>query len=170
MTDATSDVRRTQPERRARSRTALLEAAARGMSRYGYAAVSLESIAQDAGYSRGALYHQFAGKEELAIAVVRWVEETWNTEVGWLLTAGGDPVQALLAVARGHAVYCRRDVSRVLLTLRVELGEREHPVGQLITEVVGAVVDGCAQLVEAGRALEQHSPGPPRRTSPPPSW
>jgi hypothetical protein len=32
-----------------------------------------------------------------------------------------DPVEALLAVARGHAVYCRRDIARVLLALRENL-------------------------------------------------
>ena len=62
----------TQAERRARSRGALLEAAARGLSRYGYGNLKLEEVAREAGYTRGALYHQFSGKEDLALAVVRW--------------------------------------------------------------------------------------------------
>lgn len=68
--------RATRQERRARSRRALLETAARGLSTYGYATLNLERVASDAGYSRGALYHQFSGKEDLALAVVGWVEET----------------------------------------------------------------------------------------------
>ena len=48
-----------QAERSARSRGALLEAAARGLSRYGYGNLNLERVAAEAGYTRGALYHQF---------------------------------------------------------------------------------------------------------------
>ena len=73
---------RTQAERRARTRAALLEAGARGVSRYGYGNVILEKVAAEAGYTRGALYHQFSGKDELAVAVVDWVAETWSTKYG----------------------------------------------------------------------------------------
>src|SRR6059036_3879608 len=74
--------RRTQAERSARTRNALLESAARGLSRYGYGNLVLEDVAREAGYTRGALYHQFKDKEELALEVVRWTDETWRREVG----------------------------------------------------------------------------------------
>ena len=74
--------RRTQAARRAATRAALLEAAARGLSRAGYGNLILEQVASEAGYTRGALYHQFAGKEELALAVVEWVAATWRTRSG----------------------------------------------------------------------------------------
>ena len=74
--------RRTQAERRARSRSALLESAARGLSRYGYGNLVLEEVAREAGYTRGALYHQFKDKEGLALAVIDWVDENWMREVG----------------------------------------------------------------------------------------
>src|ERR671910_1843037 len=107
-----SHPRSTQAERRARSRAALLESAARGLSRYGYANLVLEQVAREAGYTRGALYHLFANKEDLALAVCSWVGETWYAEVGHLLAEDSDPVETLKAVARGHAVYCRRDIAR----------------------------------------------------------
>src|SRR3954452_4661662 len=100
--------RRTQVERRTRSRSALLESAARGLSRYGYGNLVLEDVARDAGYTRGALYHQFKGKEDLALAVIDWVNENWMREVGEPAAAEPDPVAELLAMARGHAVFCRR--------------------------------------------------------------
>ena len=59
----------------------MLESAARGLSRYGYGNLALEQVARDAGYTRGALYHQFRDKEDLALAVVEWVDETWRREV-----------------------------------------------------------------------------------------
>src|SRR3984885_14253739 len=81
----------TQAKRRARSRSALLESAARGLSRYGYGNLVLEQVARDAGYTRGALYHQFKDKEDLALAVIKWVNETWVGEVGEPATQQADP-------------------------------------------------------------------------------
>ena len=47
--------RSTQAERSARTRSALLESAAKGLSRYGYGNLVLEEVARNAGYTRGAL-------------------------------------------------------------------------------------------------------------------
>src|SRR6478672_10775263 len=105
----------TQHERRARSRSALLEAAARGLSRHGYANLVLEDVARDAGYTRGALYHQFRDKEDLVRAALAWVDESWRAEVGALVEREPEPVAALLALARGHAVFCRREIARVAM-------------------------------------------------------
>lgn len=163
MIETSDRPRRTQADRRAQSRNALLEAAARGISRFGYANLSLEWVAREAGYTRGALYHQFANKEDLALAVVGWVEKTWNAEVGRLLASDTDPVATLLAVARGHAVYCRRDVGRVMLTLRVEFTGQDHPVGRAITGAVAPLITKVAALVEAGRQYGSIPPGPPAR-------
>src|SRR3954468_9265391 len=118
----------TQADRRARSREALLRAAAQGLSRYGYGNLRLEEVARDAGYTRGALYHQFRDKEELALAVLRWADETWQREVGEPASAEPDPIGSLMAMARGHAVLCRRDIARVAMALRVELGGRDNPI------------------------------------------
>ncbi|MGH3358811.1 MAG: TetR/AcrR family transcriptional regulator, partial [Nocardioidaceae bacterium] len=115
----------TQADRSARSRSALLEAAARGLSRYGYGKLVLEKVAADAGYTRGALYHQFNGKEDLALAVSDWVLGTWDQEVGRLVERESDPIEALLTLARGHAVFCRRDVARVAVALRLEFAGQD---------------------------------------------
>jgi AcrR family transcriptional regulator len=90
----------------------------------------LEEIAREAGYTRGALDHQFKDKEDLALAVLHWADETWQREVGELASQESDPLAALLAMARGHAVLCRRDIARVAMALRVEFSSQEHPVGR----------------------------------------
>jgi AcrR family transcriptional regulator len=156
-------MRPTQSERRARSRGALLESAARGLSRYGYGNLVLEQVAREAGYTRGALYHQFKDKEDLSLAVVEWVDETWWREVGEPAEREPEPVAALLALARGHAVYCRRDVARVIMALRVEFAGQDHPVGRKIKRISRILVDRCARLIEAGRAQGSIPPGPPAR-------
>lgn len=155
--------RRTQADRRAQTRNALLEAAAREFSTYGYANVTLERVASQAGYTRGALYHLFANKEDLALAVVRWVEETWSAEVGELASAEADPVAALTAIARGHAIYCRRDIARVMMTLRVEFAGQDHPVGRAIAESLDPLTADCAELIAAARTSGAIPPGPPPR-------
>lgn len=162
-TAATKPGRRTQADRRAQTESALLESAARGLSRYGYSNLILEHVAADAGYTRGALYHLFASKEDLALAVVEWVRESWYAEVGSLFADTGDPVGTLIAVARGHAVFCRRDVARVMITLRVEFSGKDHAVGRKIREVERQLVGDCGRLITAGRRSGAIPPGPPVR-------
>jgi AcrR family transcriptional regulator len=156
--------RSTQAERRARSRTALMEAAARGLSRYGYGHLRLEEVAREAGYTRGALYHQFKDKADLALAVIEWVNETWSREVGEPADREPDPVSALMTLARGHAVYCRRDVARVMMALRVEFSDQDHPVGREIKRVSRLLIKRCATLIEAGRKDGSIPSGPPAKT------
>lgn len=155
--------RSTQAERSARTRSALLASAARGLSRYGYGNLILEQVASEAGYTRGALYHQFKDKEDLALAVIDWVDETWRQEVGWLVEREPDPVIALIVLARGHAVYCRRDVARVAMALRIEFSDRDHPVGRHLERVSESLVKRCTRLISAGRRAGTIPGGPPVR-------
>jgi AcrR family transcriptional regulator len=155
--------RPTQAERRARTRSALLESAARGLSRYGYSNLNLERVAGEAGYTRGALYHQFKDKEELAFAVIDWVEETWQCEVGELVEHEPDPVAALRAMARGHAVLCRRDIARVAVALRLEFSGQDHPIGRHLEQISNGLIERCARLVKAGRRAGTIPPGPPAK-------
>lgn len=153
--------RSTHAERSARTRSALLESAARGLSRYGYGNLKLEQVAREAGYTRGALYHQFKDKEDLALAVLDWVNETWWPEVGERAERQPDPVAALIALARGHAVYCRRDVARVIMALRVEFSGQDHPVAREIKRASETLVKRVARLIRAGRKDGSIPTGPP---------
>ena len=159
-----SDRRSTQAERSSRTRSALLESAARGLSRCGYGNLVLEQVAGDAGYTRGALYHQFKDKEDLALAVIEYVDETWRSEVGRLVEQERDPLRTLIALARGHAVYCRRDVPRVAMALRLEFSGQDHPVGRQLERVSESLVKRCARLINAGRRAGTIPAGPPART------
>jgi AcrR family transcriptional regulator len=67
-------MRRTQTERSAATQQALLSAARRLWGERGYAAVSTPEIAQAAGVTRGAMYHQYADKTKLFLAVLEAVE------------------------------------------------------------------------------------------------
>ena len=63
--------RLTREESRAQTRATLVAVGRRHFLRYGLGGAVAEKIAEDAGYSRGALYSNFDGKEELFLAVFR---------------------------------------------------------------------------------------------------
>jgi AcrR family transcriptional regulator len=155
--------RRTQAERIELTRNRLLEAAARGFSTYGYGNVRLDDIAREAGYTRGALYHLFANKEELALAVIEWVSRTWRAEVGDPAEAIADPAERLLWTAQAHATYVRRDVAAVLMSLRVEFAGRDHAVARALTELMEPLKDTVAKLITRGRRSGSIPAGPPPR-------
>lgn len=160
---STARERLTQAERSARSRSALLESAARGLSRHGYSNLVLEEVARDAGYTRGALYHQFKDKEDLALAVLHWADETWQREVGERASREPDPVGVLLAMARGHAVLCRLDIARVAMALRVEFSGQDHPIGRELERVQAGLVKRLARLINAARKDGSIPLGPPAK-------
>ena len=58
-------------ESRAQTRTALLAAAAKVIAKSGFAGASVEDIAAEAGYTRGAFYSNFKGKDDLFIQLLR---------------------------------------------------------------------------------------------------
>jgi AcrR family transcriptional regulator len=88
--------RRTQAQRREATRAALIAAARELFAAQGYAAVGTEQIVHRAGVTRGALYHHFAGKQELFRAVYEQVErELTQRIVTEVPLAGGDPVTVL---------------------------------------------------------------------------
>lgn len=67
--------RRSQAERRAATRGALLGAARELFAAGGYFGVSTEELVRRAGVTRGALYHHFEDKRDLFRALVEEVEE-----------------------------------------------------------------------------------------------
>ena len=62
--------RKTQAERREETREEVLAAASRVFAKRGFHGSSLEAIAEEAGFSRGAVYYNFADKEELFLELL----------------------------------------------------------------------------------------------------
>jgi AcrR family transcriptional regulator len=160
MTSSLSAPRLTQAERRARSRAALLEATARAISRAGYGPMVLGDVAAEAGYTRGALYHQFRDKDELVLATLEWVRKTWFAEVGTVFDEDLPPVAAVAELARRHAIFCRRDIAGVMTAIRVEFGARDHPVRDALRAQQRELVDRVRALILAGRRDGTIPPGP----------
>jgi AcrR family transcriptional regulator len=92
--------RRTQADRTAATRAALVDAARQRFGTRGYAAVGTTEVAEAAGVTRGALYHQFTDKAELFAAVAEAVEVDVTERIGAALaTVDGSAFDALRAGA-----------------------------------------------------------------------
>ncbi len=57
-------------ERRARTRAQLLDAAARVYARRGFDGATLDEVAEEAGFTKGAVYDHFGSKERLLLALL----------------------------------------------------------------------------------------------------
>jgi AcrR family transcriptional regulator len=77
------------PERRKElTRQTLVEAAAEVFAEKGIPGASLDEIAERAGFTRGAIYSNFGGKDDLILAVLDWFNRTTLAEYS---TPEGDP-------------------------------------------------------------------------------
>jgi AcrR family transcriptional regulator len=111
--------RRTQAERSAATRGALIDAARRLWSERGYAAVGTPEIVAEAGVTRGAMYHQFADKAALFGEVAEAVESGVTARLGEYVAASGarDPAAALHAAVDGWLAACEEPEVRQILLL-----------------------------------------------------
>jgi AcrR family transcriptional regulator len=113
--------------------------------------------------ARGALYHRFKDNEPLVLAVLDLVDETWSQDVRPLVDREPDPVAALIALARGHAVFCRQDVARLMMALRLDFSGQDHPVGRKLERISESLCECCTRLIRAGRRVGTIPAGPPVR-------
>jgi AcrR family transcriptional regulator len=110
--------RRTQAERSAATRAALIAAARPLIAAHGFNAVGTEAIVRAAGVTRGALYHQFEDKTELFAAVFESVEEEITGRIGEAVVAAqpGDALAALQVGADAWLDACEDpEVQRIVL-------------------------------------------------------
>lgn len=110
--------RRTQAERSAATRSALIHAARPLFAAHGFGGVGTETIVRAAGVTRGALYHQFADKTELFAAVFEAVEQEVMDRIA-ARTATVQPVDALAALRNGAQAWLEActepEVHRIVL-------------------------------------------------------
>jgi AcrR family transcriptional regulator len=153
-----NNTRRTQAERAAETREALIEAARPLFAAHGFADVALEAIVRAAGVTRGALYHHFADKTELFAAVFERVEGEVATRMGESIAAANeaDPVEVMRLGAGFWLDACSDpEIQRIVLvdapavlgwTRWTEIGNRYN---------IGLVRELLANAVETGRIPPQ---------------
>jgi AcrR family transcriptional regulator len=150
--------RRTQAQRAAETRDALIAAARPLFAAQGFSEAALETIVRAAGVTRGALYHHFADKTELFAAVFEQVEGEVAAQMGEAIAASGqtDPVEVMRLGAGFWLDACSDpEVQRIVLvdapavlgwTRWTEIGNRYN---------VGLVRALLTDAVETGRIPSQ---------------
>ena len=98
------------------TRDRLIDAAVRLLSRPGGGLVSIESIAAEAGLTKGAIYHHFTDRAELLRAVAHRVTPVDEIRAHIEPTIGADAREGLIAIARAYyaAMRTRADLIRNL--------------------------------------------------------
>jgi AcrR family transcriptional regulator len=158
QTSAAPRVRRTQADRSAATRDALVAAARRLFADQGFAEVPADAIVAEAGVTRGALYHQFADKTALFSAALEAVEADIARRLADDVAATGisDPVEALRhAVGTWLEICVEPEIHRIaLIDGPSVLGwGRWREVCQ--QHVFGLVQALLAQGIEVGRIRAQ---------------
>ena len=150
--------RRTQAERAAETREALVTAARPLFAAHGFADVALETIVRAAGVTRGALYHHFTDKTELLAAVFEQVEAEVAARMGQAIVAANqtDPVEVMRLGADFWLDACSDpEVQRIVLvdapavlgwTRWTEIGNRYN---------IGMVRELLKRAIEASRIPPQ---------------
>lgn len=146
--------RLSRAESQAQTRDRLITTAKRAFLRDGYTATSLEKVADEAGYSKGAVYSNFRNKDELCLAVLDAIHAEQMAAVAaavagttslterlaafgaWADGAVGD--QGWTALEVEFAVHTRHDP-----LLRDELAKRDKQVRSVLASVLA---DGAAEF------------------------
>ena len=140
--------RLTRQESQARTRSLLLEVATSEFLVHGYNGTSLERVAEAAGFSKGAVYGNFAGKEELCLAVL---ENYFFAQLQKFVTdfaVGGETIDDRLGVLERWLEQLLADEAWQLLALEFavqtrhnrkvqeQLAERERMVRTAVTTLL----------------------------------
>jgi AcrR family transcriptional regulator len=149
--------RRTQVERSAATREALVTAGRELFGARGYADVGTEEVVRAAGVSRGALYHHFADKAELFAAVLHSVGQMADARVMAAVTAAGpdDPIAAMQLGTAAFLDFCTEPgMARIMLIdAPAVLGvQAEDDVSE---SDIGLVVQLLNRGIELGRIAQQ---------------
>lgn len=110
--------RRTQADRTAATRTALIRAGRTLFALHGFAGVGTETLVREAGVSRGALYHQFGDKTGLFADVLADIEGDVARDLAAAMLAGdaSDFVAAMMRAVDAWLDACESpEVQRVVL-------------------------------------------------------
>ena len=107
--------RLSRDERKAETREALLEAAERVFAKRGFHTASVDEVAADAGYSTGALYSNFEGKDDLFLALLQRDIERQVREVAKVVSEPGSLDEAARGGGRYWTQFLEREPELVLL-------------------------------------------------------
>ena len=153
-------VRLTREESRARTRAAVIDAAMVVFARRGFAGASMEEIAAEAGFTRGAVYSNFDDKADLFLAVIEEREHRRVDEISALLRGSDSPADFFTSLAAANR---QRETVEQWVLLRIEFwlyAMRNPEVRPRLIERNRALLASVEQAVRA--ILAEAGIPPPR--------
>lgn len=151
----------TRAERRAQTRAALLDAAAWVFVDRGFAGASVEAIAAEAGYTRGAFYSNFASKEELFVALLQERGVEWARSLA-RESAELTPAEVGAYAAAVHAHPAAEWMTRLFLEVLAHAG-RDPETRRLAAGFWSGTRDiGAEQIRRVYAAAGREPPADPR--------
>lgn len=152
--------RLSRQETQAKTHEDLLSAAVEHFLDRGYAAASLEQIADDAGYSKGAVYSNFANKDQLCAEVLGRIRLGKIAEIATGVLAGGD----LEAALQAFADWAERTIGDTRWTLlEIEFAVRLRHNEQMRASMAAGAAAIRALLASQIQALAEANSVAPQR-------
>lgn len=150
-------MRTVDPQQRETKRMALLDAASRCFAEAGFVATRTADICTAAGMSAGNLFHYFASKHEVLLALVAREGEQIRQGMAPLADAE-DPMATLLAFV-DHTCHLACDRHYAGLALEISaLGHRDEAVAHLMKANDRYLREGLEALIKAAdRAGQLHT-------------
>ena len=127
MTQQTPSSRSSRAESQARTRERLIEAARQLLVSHGFGGTSIRDIAERAGFSQGAFYSNFSGKEDILLELLRRYMEDEAAQLSAVLDRSGDAADAMLAGLELWAAELDRETDWAMLSIELQLHAQRSP-------------------------------------------
>ena len=138
------------------TRQRLLERAFEEIHRNGFRAASLDSILEDAGVTKGALYHHFENKAQLGYAVVEEVVRPWMEERWRHVIEADNPIDAAIHTIR-ERLKSRSEIALTLGCPFNNLCQEMSPVDEGFRQRLNAILDDWRQATADALARGQRN-------------
>lgn len=150
-TETAAPRRLSREEKKAETRSRLLVAAARIFAAKGFQGATIEEIAEEAGFSRGAFYSNFESKEDLLRALFELqLEAQRETRARWAKAASADE-----HVRTGASWLMERSEVELILLLEFILrGVRDPEFRPVVARYWQAIRSALAEQIERRAADE----------------
>lgn len=151
--------RLTRSERQEQTRAELLQAAKKRFLAHGYAATSLDDVAEDAGFSKGAVYSNFGSKPNLCGEVLGLIHREKLGEMADLAFAETELDTRITAI-NGWLERTAGDVGWTMLELEFVVLSRNNPeLGDMISALrrdAADMVVGVLRSMSADLGLDEN--------------
>lgn len=132
------------------TRQKILEAAEKRFSQDGYERASMDSIAEAAGLSKGALYYCFESKAELYLAVLQNGLSWMQRQIDAIIDANGSAPQMLRSIIVAYVNVILDNPGVSSLALSGDAMRLDEALAEPVRAELGKVVGRLASLISQG--------------------